>query len=284
MKNINVFYWLDEPNFGDMLNYNICKNLFNVEILESTPQDCEATFIGSLLDCFLYKKIFKTNKSYIQNYNKEPVKIWGTGFIDDKNQRVKRKFNLPEIFFRRMEIFALRGKYSKYRIESILQKQLGNILLADPGILAPKLIDYPVEKKYAYGIIPHHAELNMDIWEKFNSSECKIIRFDNKNVIETIKEISECEFIFSSALHGLIVSDAFGIPNCKVIASDRLAGGLYKFYDYYSAYNISDFNLLNIESLKEITKTIKQMSLKYKIPFELILKKQEELIRTFPYN
>lgn len=284
MNNINVFYWLGQPNFGDMLNYNICKNIFNIEILESTPQECEAVFIGSLLDDFLYNGFLTLSKNFKQTYKKNPVKVWGTGFITDKNKHIRRKYKLPEIFFRQMSFYALRGGVSKNRIEDMLKINLGDILLADPGLLAPKLLSSQIEKKYAFGIIPHHAELDMDIWNRFNDDDCKIIKFDNVNVFETIKEISECEFIFSSALHGLIVADAFGIPNCKIVASDRLWGGMYKFYDYYSAYNINDINYINISDLNHITSLIKEKSLKYKVPFELVLQKQEELIKTFPYN
>src|SRR5699024_3940838 len=53
---------------------------------------------------------------------------------------------------------------------------------------------------------------------------------------EVAKEISSCDAVISSSLHGLIFSDALGVPNAHIRLGDKLKGGLYKFHDYYSAY------------------------------------------------
>lgn len=55
MRSVNVYYWLGVPNFGDALNIPISKELFGIDIMKSTPQECEATFLGSTLDDFLFK-------------------------------------------------------------------------------------------------------------------------------------------------------------------------------------------------------------------------------------
>ena len=50
-----------------------------------------------------------------------------------------------------------------------------------------------------------------------------------------IADLTSCELIFSSSLHGLIVADSFGIPNIHMELSDKLVGGNFKFEDYYSS-------------------------------------------------
>ena len=138
-KSINVFYWDGMKNFGDALNPIIAEKIFNTPIKNSTPQNCEAVFIGSLLDDFLYAKFIPWYKFSSKNKDTK-VKIWGTGFIDNKNKYVKRPFNLSETFFRNVEVYAVRGKYSKNRLEKITKQCLNNTVLGDPGLLASMLI------------------------------------------------------------------------------------------------------------------------------------------------
>lgn len=56
---------------------------------------------------------------------------------------------------------------------------------------------------------------------------------------EILREVQACEFVISSSLHGLIVSDAFGIPNRRLIVSD-LIKSTRKFADYYSAFGFDE--------------------------------------------
>lgn len=57
------------------------------------------------------------------------------------------------------------------------------------------------------------------------------------NPIKVLRQISECEVILSSAMHGLITADSLNIPNQWIRLSDKLTGQNYKFEDYYSVYN-----------------------------------------------
>jgi pyruvyltransferase len=46
-------------------------------------------------------------------------------------------------------------------------------------------------------------------------------------------EIARCSTVISSSLHGLVAAEALGIPAAWVVLSDRVAGGTFKFHDYY---------------------------------------------------
>ena len=54
---------------------------------------------------------------------------------------------------------------------------------------------------------------------------------------DVIDEIKKCECVISSSLHGLIISDAYGIANVRVKFSDSIKGGDFKYKDYYSGVN-----------------------------------------------
>jgi hypothetical protein len=64
-------------------------------------------------------------------------------------------------------------------------------------------------------------------------------------------EITNSEFVVSSSLHGLIIADAFGIPNARLRISDRMPGGDWKFMDYFSSVGRS--NSLSADTLKAIS-------------------------------
>lgn len=52
-----------------------------------------------------------------------------------------------------------------------------------------------------------------------------------------IDKICSCEVIASSSLHGIIVSDAYGIPNIWLQSLSWIPGGNIKFLDYFSGVN-----------------------------------------------
>ncbi|MGN1152904.1 MAG: polysaccharide pyruvyl transferase family protein [Candidatus Gastranaerophilaceae bacterium] len=284
MKNIKVFYWLGEPNFGDMLNIDICREIFNINPVETCPEDCEAVFIGSVLDDFLYKHTFKYTKKFQNLYNQEPIRIWGSGFITSQNKFVKRKFNLPETYFRRFQAYAVRGLESRNRLEAIQNQKLNNVPLGDPGLLASLLLKKQPTKKYKIGIIPHHLELNMAEWNilKENIKDSVIIRV-NDSPLKTIEMIAQCETIISSAMHGLIVADSFNIPNIRIVASNKLIGGDYKFNDYYSAYNLTDNKYLILGKDKIDDNIHEFINNNYRVKKCDVNKIKDSLLNSFPY-
>lgn len=283
MKDVRVWYWLDEPNFGDMLNANICKDIFDVNAIPVGPEECEAAFIGSVLDDFLYQEIF-INKKHKKLLNEQVVNVWGSGFICDKNQFIKRPYGLPERYFRKVKVHAVRGLLSKNRLEKITHTNLHDVVMGDPGLLADRLLKTAPKKKYKLGIIPHHLELNNDIWKRFSDTPgITIIRVD-ESVQDTLQKIAQCETIASSAMHGLIVADALHIPNIRLIASNKLIGGDYKFNDYYSAYGMNDHEKLDItkqEIPKDFPNYIKNY---YKIKSQDVERIKNNLYDSFPYK
>ena len=65
-----------------------------------------------------------------------------------------------------------------------------------------------------------------------------LISFQNYgNWQNVIDQIRSCEYIISSSLHGLIVSDAYNIPNVWIKVSEKVIGGEFKFKDYFSGVN-----------------------------------------------
>ena len=90
------------------------------------------------------------------------------------------------------------------------------------------------------------------------SNQVKIIRLCGyKDWHDVIDEIYECDFIISSSLHGIIISDAYKIPNVWVEFSDNVIGKGFKFRDYYSSVNKTIKEPIRITDNTEIGDLIK---------------------------
>jgi len=101
--------------------------------------------------------------------------------------------------------------------------------------------------------------------------DIKVINLINKDIELVINDILSCEKTISSSLHGLIVSDAYNIPNKWVKFNDKLCGDDTKFYDYFKSVKRVDINYidcLNYKKIKENTyNIINDVSITYDINY-----------------
>ena len=110
-------------------------------------------------------------------------------------------------------------------------------IYGDPALLVPYVYNPNIEKKYKLGIIPHYIDY-YDERLKSLGSDVLIINLRNYGTIEhVIDQIKSCEAIASSSLHGLILADAYNIPNVWIKLSDKISGGMFKYQDYFMGVN-----------------------------------------------
>lgn len=269
-----LYYFVKQPNFGDLLNENIFRKLSNIEVQPSKPKDCEVVAIGSLLESFLVSP--REITKLIMNRFKPRVLVWGTGFIKEEAGR--------QFYFRRLDVRAVRGYYSLERLKSSNAVLLANeVAVADPGLLASMLIDTNhIEKKYALGIIPHYVDADSPLLNKITVKNSIVLDITQRPEI-LLKQIAECENIISSAMHGLIVADSLGIPNVRMILGNKITGGNYKFNDYYSAFNISSHNVINLKERSFTDDDLQSINQNYTITREQVKTLQRSLLKSFPY-
>ena len=115
-----------------------------------------------------------------------------------------------------------------------------------------------MEKKYKYGIIPHFKDktsVGIQKIAQLQNPEIKIIDIQS-SVEEFVRDVLSCENILSSSLHGLILAETYGIPTCRIVLSNKIEGGDFKFYDYYSGVGIKTMETVilydDISDLKNI--------------------------------
>ena len=208
-------------NFGDMLNLYISRYVYNWSVVPDLGNS-DLYCIGSLLSTITERKT--------ENRKTDVV---GAGF--------HRDIVKPEDFKDKLNVYALRGKLSFQKMSQLFPVK-SNVVLADPAVLVRKMVDKAkVENQNRVGVIPHYYDKNSEYLKNIKVSNLKIISVED-NPIQVMRDILSCKCVLSSSLHGLIVSDALGVPNRRVVFSDQIIGGDLKYNDYYSVYfdNLAD--------------------------------------------
>lgn len=263
MNNIGIYYYTKDNNFGDVLNEYIPERLFNCKIIKKDIYTAEAAFIGSILSPFL------TDKE--KDLTLPPLNIWGSGFV--------KETNINKNFIRKIKVYAVRGLLTKKRLE-VSENTTYNIPLGDPGLLCSRVFtNLDMQKEYEYGIIPHYIDKGNPLLEKLKLKNSIILDIQESPEI-FIKKLVKCKKIISGAMHGLIAADSFCIPNIRMVMSDKICGGDFKYNDYYSAFGITNHNKIDLRILKD---PITRLDFEYMITSKQIEKIQEDLIRSFPY-
>lgn len=226
-KNQISLYWYNDTNWGDALNPIL------VELLSEKKARYTPYFF-----CNRYIAI----GSILENAN-ERTEVWGSGFI-----REGIKLTSPP-----KKIHAVRGPLTRAALldDGIECPET----FGDPALLLPFFFNPDVPKKYDVGIIPHYVDKN-NPWVEMHRLNPRVLVIDVQNDIwDFVRSVKSCEVILSSSLHGLICSDAYGVPNNWIQLSDKLIGGDFKFYDYYLSIgsgrplpvvNVNDITLENL--------------------------------------
>lgn len=198
--------------------------------------------------------------------------IWGTGIISDEKEFSQR------IDFH--SVVALRGELTKnILVESGKLSKNNKIVLGDPGLLMPIFYSPCIEKTKKVGLIPHYVDRANKL----------ILENELFHIIDVslpperfIDEILACDFVLSSSLHGLILSDAYGVANKWISFSGNITGGAFKFYDYYSTTSNRLEQCAFIDSgekLKSVLTTIESSA-----SVKRFLYDKTELLNSFPYH
>lgn len=272
-----IFYSASKnnPNFGDVLSYEVVKHFSNRMWRKSSIDTADLICIGSILDNILLKK----DEKFL---NGEKLSVWGAGFIADKGKHHRHGDKYCEQFKRPVEFFCVRGLLTLKRLQG-MGYDTQDIALGDPGLLASCITSFRSNKKYTLGIIAHYVDMNDPLVQFVHAkipNSIVLNIFDSP--LKLIKKISQCEIILSSAMHGLIVADSLGIPNQWIKISDKLHGNDYKFYDYYSVFGYHPEPWAR-NRVKEINKKeIYNIATKYPISQAKVEEIQKDILRSKP--
>jgi len=203
--------WYKPRNFGDWVTPFLYEAM-----TKSRPIYCPRHFI-SRTDCIM-------GAGSILGHLQIPDKVlvWGTGIIHRKL-----------IFSKPKDVLAVRGPLTRKRM-----LDLGYYcpeVYGDPAVLLPSFLDMDNclhTKSYSFGYLPHFVD-----FKSTKSSDAYLLINPSQPVQLVARQIASCETIFTSSLHGLIVSHALGVPAVWILSSNKLDGDDTKFYDYLLSVN-----------------------------------------------
>lgn len=213
-----TFWWYHDANFGDRLTPLLLPYYGIYPVLRGHSQ-AELFGVGSLIN---------TVPSGFDGW------IWGSGSFGYEEPRLSHA-----------KIAALRGPLTAERMGLELEPAFG-----DPGLLMPRVVRAK-RKRWTLGIVPHVSHQNHDIISALRRRLPREVLFiDVRQRPETVaKQISRCQHIVSTSLHGVIVADAYRVPAAWATLSE-LEGGDFKFRDHDAAMDVSERRIvLEAESL-----------------------------------
>jgi pyruvyltransferase len=185
------------PNFGDDLNPVLWQAILARRVRLGACSGRHVLGMGSILER-------ATSRSLVA----------GSGFL--RPPRPDARVSCP--------VLSVRGRLSAACVP-------GPVMLGDPAVLTPLLFPRPARPRTAVGIVPHVTELEAARATMPAGAEVIDVR---GHPLEVVRRIASCRRILSQSLHGLIVADAYGVPNAWLAPSSGMIGGRFKFDDYYS--------------------------------------------------
>ncbi|MFW5879210.1 MAG: polysaccharide pyruvyl transferase family protein [bacterium] len=205
----------DNHNWGDDVNFVIVEKLSGKKVIP-----------------YKFSLFKKTNYlvigSVIQWYSNSRSIIWGAGFLYETNNIKKPK-----------KVLAVRGPLTR---QCLLNNGINcPEIYGDPALLFPRIYQPAIKNKFDLGIIQHYSEnRSIQLPLHISSDRIKYINIANYGRWEDfIDRIVSCKAVISSSLHGLIVSEAYEIPNIWTVFTDSeiSADKKFKYIDFYMSVN-----------------------------------------------
>lgn len=214
-----LYFWDAMPkhgfsNFGDALSEALVERMVGHEVvIVKDPSSPEKKLLGM---------------GSILNYAQDNDVIWGTGLNGTVSER--------SYHFNHLDVRAVRGPLTR---QFLLNKGIAcPEIYGDPTLLLPRC--FPEFKKSnnpsrEYIVIPHFSD------EFLFQNEPNLVSVREKWQ-DVVEKILDSRFVISSALSGIIVAEAFGIPaRLMVVGNSFNTENLTKYADYYYGTNRNDF-------------------------------------------
>ena len=199
---IPLIHWPVAPNFGDALSPWLIEKLTGIATMQNAGEVASYVSIGSII-----------------NRVRDNSVVWGTGSFGPEP---------PRQINPRAEYAAVRGPLTR----SLILDRGGKCprIYGDPALLTPLLYQPPAKKTHEIGVVVRWSDRK---WKSGIVGEgVRLIDLGTDDVEPTLDMMLSCEKIITSSLHGLIIADAYGIPNAWLFSSSP-KGREYKFYDYF---------------------------------------------------
>ena len=189
--------------------------------------------------------------------------VWGTGIIQP----------IVNVARKGSHTVAVRGPLTR---SFLLSKGLAcPQVYGDPGLLLPFVYTpQPPRERYRLGLVPHYIDYKQCLsFYPFSNRKALGIKLINvcRPIDQVVNDLTACDFIVSTSLHGVIVSHAYGVPAAWARISSKIQGGFTKYHDYY--LSLVHYSLFSLPGDKDIQKHLRPLDWTAPVPLEALYEK-----------
>ena len=232
--NSNIYTWdykIKPYNWGDFVNVKLAELISTKTIIPYKYSYKKETIamMGSILPWAIDKNTI----------------IWGSGTLSSQDP-------LWNTIEKPLSVRAVRGPLTR---QLLLSRGIDcPEVYGDPALLFPRFYSPNVEKRYKFGVILHvSTQANSAVYSKLNAilgGNMLIINLEQFSSWNSfIDDICSCNTILSSSLHGIIIADAYEIPNAWISLDENHPDNNFKFKDYYLSVGKDITQPLNFDTM-----------------------------------
>lgn len=250
---LRLYYW-PEPNFGDALSHLVVAHVSGRAVEQVRPKQAELFALGSLMHVIA--------KHWTDHSRDEGPILWGTGLL---NPFMRKEF------LENVRVRLLRGPITAAFLRLKVRE------FGDPGLLADTAVGPVSERLDRIAIVPHHSQMDDPRFAQMVAEDPALHLVDVRADPETVcREIASSAHVFSASLHGLIVADAYGVPNTWMDPEEQ---SRLKYHDYAASIGRDMTYPVDIEEVPAAARAVRDRPLPYT---EGIARCRESLLRHFP--
>lgn len=198
---IPLRWWDHKKNFGDLLGPWLAEKMTGKEVFWAQQNEPHYLIVGSILN--------KIGPASV---------VWGPGSFGTEG---------PRILQRQPKYLAVRGPLTRSKL--VMHDIDCPRVYGDPALLVPDYYLPDIKTKRKLGVVLRWSEHERK--KELRKRGIKVIDLLTDRIEDTIDAFLSCEKIITTSLHGLIIADAYNIPNAW-LSADTGAGKEYKFWDY----------------------------------------------------
>jgi pyruvyltransferase len=226
---IPMRWWNHELNMGDLLGPWLVEKMTGKETVWVAKDEPHYMVVGSIMGRVAPSTV-----------------VWGVGSFGTET---------PAGIKREPKYLAVRGPLTRAKLASEYIKCPR--IYGDPALLAPDYFNPKVKKEYEIGVVLRWSEHKRK--EQFNIPGVLLIDMLSDDIEGIITQMLKCKKLIATSLHGLILADAYNIPNAWLVAETG-KGREFKFWDYFISVNkLRKPNVFEIENpnltIKDLEKT-----------------------------
>ena len=229
---LKLHWWKARPNFGDALSALVVAHVAGRPVTHAGPGGAELFALGSLL------QVVRRRHRGPRADGLRPW-IWGSGLLHP----------VPADFLDNVRIALLRGPITAALL-GVAADRFG-----DPGLLVPEVLGLSPASRDRIALVPHHSQMEDPGLRALAEREPALDLIDVRgDPAEICTRIGTARHVIAASLHGLIVADAYGVPNTWLAPGDQ---SRLKYHDYAAGVGRPLIAPLTPEAVPDLLRRIK---------------------------